>query len=219
MVTSMSLKKYALSTILIYGIAFFIPGFFVTSGLAIPATTISYILGAIVMILLYFRQKEPLSFEQKQSKLSAVFIYGLVGIIVAILLQNVAISIESFFGEGTPSQNTENIINIILQNPIFALAAMVGGPIMEEFVFRRALVGIIAKYSNVWVGVIVSAVAFAFAHNDNHLLVYMFLGLFFSGLYALTGRIWTSMITHVGMNTLVIIVQLLVHYGHITVPS
>lgn len=89
---------------------------------------------------------------------------------------------------------------------------------MEEFVFRRALVGIIANYSNIWIGVIVSAVAFAFAHSDNHLLVYILLGLFFSGLYALTGRIWTSMITHVGMNTLVIIIQLLVHAGYIKVP-
>ncbi len=94
-------------------------------------------------------------------------------------MQNFAVFIESLFGEVAASENTENIISIILQNPIFALAAMVGGPIMEEFVFRRALVGIIAKYSNIWVGVIVSAVAFAFAHSDNHLLVYILLGLFF----------------------------------------
>ncbi|EAA0301692.1 CPBP family intramembrane metalloprotease, partial [Listeria monocytogenes] len=38
------------------------------------------------------------------------------------------------------------------------------------------------------------------------------------GLYALTGSIWTSMITHVGMNTLVIIIQLLLHYGYIQMP-
>ncbi|EAC9629211.1 CPBP family intramembrane metalloprotease, partial [Listeria monocytogenes] len=33
-----------------------------------------------------------------------------------------------------------------------------------------------------------------------------------------TGSIWTSMITHVGMNTLVIIIQLLLHYGYIQMP-
>ena len=170
------------------------------------------------MIFLYFKQNEPLSFERKQPKVSAIIVYGLTGIIAAILLQNFAVFIESLFGEVAASQNTENIITIILQNPIFALAAMIGGPIMEEFVFRRALVGTIANYSNIWIGVIVSAVAFAFAHSDNHLLVYILLGLFFSGLYALTGRIWTSMITHVGMNTLVIIIQLLVHAGYIKVP-
>lgn len=89
---------------------------------------------------------------------------------------------------------------------------------MEEFVFRRALVGIIGKYTNVWIGVGISAMAFAFAHNDGHLLVYLFLGLFFSGLYAYTGSIWTSMITHVGMNSLVVVIQLLVYKGYIQLP-
>ena len=202
----MSLSKYSLSTILTYGIVFFLPIAFVPSGHQVAATTIGYLAGAAIMFFLYFKQTEPLSFEHKKTKVSAILIYGL------------AIFIESFFGEVSASQNTENIIAIVVQNPLFALAAMVGGPIMEEFVFRRALVGIIGKYSNVWVGVVVSAVAFAFAHNDNHLLVYIFLGLFFSGLYALTGSIWTSMITHVGMNTLVIIIQLLLHYGYIQMP-
>ncbi len=214
----MSLSKYSLSTILTYGIVFFLPIAFVPSGHQVAATTIGYLAGAAIMFFLYFKQTEPLSFEHKKTKVSAILIYGLTGIVAAILLQNLAIFIESFFGEDSASQNTENIIAIVVQNPLFALAAMVGGPIMEEFVFRRALVGIIGKYSNVWVGVVVSAVAFAFAHNDNHLLVYIFLGLFFSGLYALTGSIWTSMITHVGMNTLVIIIQLLLHYGYIQMP-
>ena len=184
----MSLSKYSLSTILTYGIVFFLPIAFVPSGHQVAATTIGYLAGAAIMFFLYFKQTEPLSFEHKKTKVSAILIYGLTGIVAAILLQNLAIFIESFFGEVSASQNTENIIAIVVQNPLFALAAMVGGPIMEEFVFRRALVGIIGKYSNVWVGVVVSAVAFAFAHNDNHLLVYIFLGLFFSGLYALTGR-------------------------------
>jgi len=209
----MSLSKYSLSTILTYGIVFFLPIAFVPSGHQVAATTIGYLAGAAIMFFLYFKQTEPLSFEHKKTKVSAILIYGLTGIVAAILLQNLAMYIEV-----SASQNTENIIAIVVQNPLFALAAMVGGPIMEEFVFRRALVGIIGKYSNVWVGVVVSAVAFAFAHNDNHLLVYIFLGLFFSGLYALTGSIWTSMITHVGMNTLVIIIQLLLHYGYIQMP-
>ncbi|WP_430611259.1 CPBP family intramembrane glutamic endopeptidase [Enterococcus sp. DIV0876] len=214
----MSLSKYSFATILTYGIVFFLPGAFVSAGLAVPATTIGYLVGAVMMVGLYFFQKEPLSFEHHRSKPSAIFIYGLSGIIIAILLQNVAVFIESLFGEVTASENTANIIQIILHQPLFALAAMVGGPIMEEFVFRRALVGIIGKYTHVGIGIGISAIAFAFAHNDGHLLVYIFLGLFFSGLYALTGSIWTSMITHVGMNTLVVIVQLLVYHGYIQVP-
>ncbi|OTN75601.1 hypothetical protein A5886_000676 [Enterococcus sp. 8G7_MSG3316] len=214
----MSLSKYSFATILTYGIVFFLPSAFVSAGLAVPATTIGYLVGAIIMFVLYFFQKEPLSFEHHRSKSSAILIYGLSGIILAILLQNVAVFLESLMGEVTPSENTANIIQIIVHQPLFALAAMVGGPIMEEFVFRRALVGIIGKYTNVWIGVGISAVAFAFAHNDGHLLVYLFLGLFFSGLYAYTGSIWTSMITHVGMNSLVVVIQLLVYKGYIQLP-
>lgn len=215
----MSLTKYSLATILCYGIVFFSPLLFTNPSQTILATTIGYILGAAIMIYLYFKQNDPLSFEGNHTSTSHIIIYGLVGIIVAVMLQNVAAYAESFFGEVAPSQNTQNIIQIIIQRPVFALAAMVGGPIMEEFVFRRALVGIIAKYSNVWIGVGVSSVLFAFAHADNHLLVYILLGLFFSGLYAYTGKIWTSMITHVGMNSLVIIVQLILYYGNIPLPN
>ena len=73
------------------------------------------------MIFLYFKQNEPLSFERKQPKVSAIIVYGLTGIIAAILLQNFAVFIESLFGEVAASQNTENIITIILQNPILPL--------------------------------------------------------------------------------------------------
>ena len=208
MISLMSLKKYALSTILIYGVAFFIPVAFISSGATIPATTVSYIAGAILMIFLYFKQNEPLSFERKQPKVSAIIVYGLTGIIAAILLQNFAVFIESLFGEVAASQNTENIITIILQNPIFALAAMIGGPIMEEFVFRRAIFGSLEKRFGFFLPALLSSALFAFAHNDGHYLLYAGLGCLFCGMYRYSGRIWTSMITHVGMNLLVILTQL-----------
>ncbi len=99
------------------------------------------------------------------------------------------------FGEATPSENTQNIIQMIMEAPAFILATTVAGPIMEEFVFRRSILGIISRYSNFWVGAVISSLLFAFAHNDGHLLIYFFLGFFFSLEYKATGRIWTSMIT------------------------
>ncbi|HCO04648.1 MAG TPA: CPBP family intramembrane metalloprotease, partial [Enterococcus faecalis] len=45
--------------------------------------------------------------------------------------------------------------------------------------------------------------------------VYFFMGFFFALLYKQTGKIWTSVIAHCGMNTIVIIVQLLLHNGTI----
>lgn len=52
------------------------------------------------------------------------------------------------FGKATPSENTQNIIQMIMEAPAFILATTVAGPIMEEFVFRRSILGIISRYSN-----------------------------------------------------------------------
>ena len=64
----MSLSKYSLSTILTYGIVFFLPIAFVPSGHQVAATTIGYLAGAAIMFFLYFKQTEPLSFEHKKPK-------------------------------------------------------------------------------------------------------------------------------------------------------
>ena len=218
----MSLKKYSFLSIFCYGLIFISPLILASIGLVkstselITATAGMYILGAVVLAIFYFKQREPLAIESAVKKASApkIVIYGLVGIFVALILQSFAVMLESvLFGEATPSENTQNIIQMIMEAPAFILATTVAGPIMEEFVFRRSILGIISRYSNFWVGAVISSLLFAFAHNDGHLLIYFFLGFFFSLEYKATGRIWTSMITHVGMNTLVVLVQLAVQKG------
>ncbi|PQF08113.1 CPBP family intramembrane metalloprotease [Enterococcus faecium] len=218
----MSLKKYSFFSIFCYGLIFISPLILASIGLVkstselITATAVMYILGAVVLAIFYFKQREPLAIESavKKASVPKIVIYGLVGIFVALLLQSIAVMLESvLFGEATPSENTQNIIQMIMEAPAFILATTVAGPIMEEFVFRRSILGIISRYSNFWVGAVISSLLFAFAHNDGHLLIYFFLGFFFSLEYKATGRIWTSMITHVGMNTLVVLVQLAVQKG------
>ncbi|MDU0319333.1 MULTISPECIES: type II CAAX endopeptidase family protein [unclassified Enterococcus] len=218
----MSLKKYSFLSIFCYGLIFISPLILASIGLVkstselITATAVMYILGAVVLAIFYFKQPEPLAIESavKKASVPKIVIYGLVGIFVALLLQSIAVMLESvLFGEATPSENTQNIIQMIMEAPAFILATTIAGPIMEEFVFRRSILGIISRYSNFWVGAVISSLLFAFAHNDGHLLIYFFLGFFFSLEYKATGRIWTSMITHVGMNTLVVLVQLAVQKG------
>ena len=215
----MSLKKYSFLSIFCYGLIFISPLILASIGLVkstselITATAVMYILGAVVLAIFYFKQREPLAIESavKKASVPKIVIYGLVGIFVALILQSIAVMLESvLFGEATPSENTQNIIQMVMEAPAFILATTVAGPIMEEFVFRRSILGIISRYSNFWVGAVISSLLFAFAHNDGHLLIYFFLGFFFSLEYKATGRIWTSMITHVGMNTLVVLVQLAV---------
>ena len=218
----MSLKKYSFLSIFCYGLIFISPLILASIGLVkstselITATAVMYILGAVVLAIFYFKQREPLAIESavKKASVPKIVIYGLVGIFVALLLQSIAVMLESvLFGEATPSENTQNIIQMIMEAPAFILATTIAGPIREEFIFRRSILGSISRYSNFWVGAVISSLLFAFAHNDGHLLIYFFLGFFFSLEYKATGRIWTSMITHVGMNTLVVLVQLAVQKG------
>ena len=220
----MSLKKYSFASIFCYGLIFLSPLILSSIGIihtvtgVITATTIDDIIGAVLLAFFYFKQNEPLPLEAAIPKASTpkIILYGFVGIFIALILQALAVTLETLlFGNSAPSENTQNIIQMILEAPAFLIATTVAGPVMEEFVFRRSILGIVGKYTNFWIGAIVSSLLFAFAHNDGHLLIYFFLGFFFSLQYKATGRIWTSMITHVGMNTLVVVVQIAVQKGWI----
>lgn len=89
---------------------------------------------------------------------------------------------------------------------VFILVIIVVGLIMEEFVFCCSILGIISWYLNFWVGVVVSFLLFVFVYNDGYLLIYFFLGFFFSLEYKVIGWIWILMIIYVGMNILVVFV-------------
>ena len=156
----MSLKKYSFLSIFCYGLIFISPLILASIGLVkstselITATAVMYILGAVVLAIFYFKQREPLAIESAVKKASApkIVICGLVGIFVALILQSIAVMLESvLFGEATPSENTQNVIQMIMEAPAFILATTVAGPIMEELVFSRSILGIISRYSNFWV--------------------------------------------------------------------
>lgn len=220
----MSIKKISLLSILVYFVTFFSPFIFVliSKDILVLGMTFAYILGSCLMIFLYFKGNEPTLLE-KNAKLSSpvfIFLLGISGIFLAMILQGIIFSIESIFTGAPPSsQNTQNIISIILKNPFFVLATTIGGPIMEEFVFRRSLISLLQPYSGFWLGAGISSAVFSLAHQDGHFLVYFCIGLFFAIIYKMTGKIWTSIIAHCGMNTLVVLVQLAIHYGWIPVPN
>lgn len=206
----MSYKKYTFLTLFIYFIAFIAPSFAFTLQQSLMILTVSYIVGAFALIRLYQNQTTLLPFEEEKMAKGRIWILGLVGIFLAIILQNVAMNIEIFFGGSLESENTNEILALVMQQPLVMLAVAIGGPIMEELVFRRAILGAVTRKTNVWIGVIISSLLFALIHQDGHLLLYSSLGAFFSLQYVITGSIWTSIITHVGMNTLVVLANILV---------
>ncbi|EOH92433.1 hypothetical protein UAW_03098 [Enterococcus haemoperoxidus ATCC BAA-382] len=226
MPTNLSIKKLSFTMILLYGIVFFSPFLFkpFSRDIMISATTVTYILGAVLMIWLYFKNKKTANtlVEQEAKLTSPVFtlLLGFSGIFIAMIIQAIVFSIETTITGAKPSsENTQNIIAVILANPLFILATTIGGPIMEEFVFRRSLIGLTEAYTGFWISAIISSSLFSVIHQDGHFFVYFFMGFFFAVLYKMTGKIWTSIIAHCGMNTLVVIAQLMLHYGNIELPK
>ncbi|QQV79629.1 CPBP family intramembrane metalloprotease [Enterococcus faecalis] len=91
------------------------------------------------------------------------------------------------------------------------MATTIGGPIMEEFVFRYAFIHLIQPFTNFWIAATVSSAIFFTRTCRWSLFLFISLWDFFlcSFVQANWKKIWTSIIAHCGMNTIVIIVQLL----------
>lgn len=226
MPSNLSIKKLSIITILLYVFVFFSPYIFApfSKNIMITGTTFTYIIGAVLMIWLYLKNKSSAAITiEKDARLTSpvfIFLLGVSGIFLAMIIQTVVFSIETAItGEQPNSQNTQTIITVILTNPLFILATTIGGPIMEEFVFRRSLIGLTEPYTGFWFATIISSSLFSVIHQDGHFFVYFFMGFFFAVLYKQTGKIWTSIIAHCGMNTVVVIVQLVAHYANLDLPS
>lgn len=209
----MSTKRYLFLTIFTYGLVLFSPVIFAPFIGAnvqqlIQISTVSYIAGAL-LLLLYWKKSQPLTIERTNRSGISSILLGLVSILISLVLQMVLLQIETrLTNQPAASQNTQNIVQLIQENSVFIIATTVAGPIMEEMVFRRAIFGSLNERFGFLLPAIISSLLFALAHQDGHYLLYGGLGFFFCWLYQYTGKIWTSMITHVGMNLIVIIAQL-----------
>lgn len=208
----MTIKHYFFSQSSLYLVIFFSPLFLQpfnpSDSFRIIFTTISYLIGAGLMIYFSPSLREVPVVEQKTvSSQKAILIWGIYGLFLAFLAQFVAGSIDRFFWESGQSQNTANIAQLIRSSPFFLIAVSIAGPIMEEFIFRRSLIGFLSQYLPPIIGALISSVLFAFVHADGHLLVYFSMGMVFYYLYQKTGSIWTSIIAHCAMNFCVMLLQ------------
>ncbi|EOH98018.1 CPBP family intramembrane glutamic endopeptidase [Enterococcus pallens] len=209
----MSTKRYLFLTIFTYGLVLFSPVIFAPFIGAnvqqlIQISTVSYIAGAL-LLLLYWKKSQPLTIERTNRSGISSILLGLASILISLVLQMVLLQIETrLTNQPAASQNTQNIVQLMQENSVFIIATTVAGPIMEEMVFRRAIFGSLNERFGFLLPAIISSLLFALAHQDGHYLLYGGLGFFFCWLYQYTGKIWTSMITHVGMNLIVIIAQL-----------
>ncbi|KRM24379.1 CPBP family intramembrane glutamic endopeptidase [Latilactobacillus graminis] len=166
-------------------------------------TTIVDCLGAIW--LLYLNQRTATnSLEQRPLKHKSILIWGLCGIVLTLLVQMLASIFEQNILHVTAkSLNTISLMSSMKKQPFLILATTIAAPVMEEITFRKALFGGLANHLNDFIAAIIASLLFAFLHQDGHLLIYTAIGLFLCWLYRKTGSIFSTIISHAGMNLMV----------------
>lgn len=210
----MSINKNALMTVFFFLLALNSPSLFnalnFSKSNTINGTTVMYFLGAIILYFIHLNTNKKNTLSEEKGPIQKIIILGIIGIFASMFLQVILMSIEIIvFKQTVGSQNTTDIVGYVKKTPYFLLAVSIAGPIMEEYVFRFSLINFLNQKLDIWSSAVVSSLLFAVMHNDGHYLLYGGLGFFFFILYKKTGSIYTSMITHVGMNTVVMITQLM----------
>ena len=210
----MSINKNTLWTVFAYACVLMSPAFFlglpfIPNTMLANLTAVMYILGAIILTAINVKTNKSNTLSEKKDDYGLIVSLGLIAIVGSYFLQMIVVLIEVFvFKMPIESENTQNIAAIIRNSPFFMLAVMIGGPIMEEFVFRFSIINFLNQKLNIWVSAIISSFLFAAIHNDGHYLRYGSLGFLFFLVYKKTGSLLTAIIAHAGMNSFVVILQL-----------
>jgi membrane protease YdiL (CAAX protease family) len=165
---------------------------------------------ALVITLILLRKDMELSYRHEdRSPVPIAILWAFIGVFLALFAQGLAATIENkLFGIEYGSQNTEFLVEIAKVTPIFIIVTSIIGPILEEIIFRKILFGTLHKRFNFFIAALLSSVIFAIVHMDfMHLLIYTAMGFTFAFLYVKTKRIIVPIITHVVMNTFVVLIQ------------
>lgn len=204
--------------ILFYLIAQFLPAIIISlaptnfqTEAYVYGTIFSFTLGAIVMLLLNRKStiRNSLTLSPSLPRKSVLY-WGLAGIPLVLFAQYMANLIETLLlGIPIDSVNTQNILVFVDNYPIYIIVVSIMGPIMEEFVFRKVIFGFLYDLTGGIGAAVISSLIFAFMHFDGHILLYSAMAFVFCFLYSKTKNIATPIITHIIMNTVVIVVNIL----------
>lgn len=169
---------------------------------------IGFALGLII-ILIILKPEMTKPSEPGAADIPTVILWTIVGIFMAFAAQIISANIEiQLLGITTSSENTQGIMDITRQIPLFMIVTAIFAPILEEIVFRKIIFGSLYKRMNFFFAGTISALIFGFIHLEPiHILVYASMGFVFAFLYVKTKRIIVPILVHMGMNTVVVLVQ------------
>lgn len=220
----------AILTVLVYALAQFLPGILLRSGLfgeksglelarfSIYLQVILFIVAAIIIILMHQWIKNPTKLELGHKEPKRYIIgWALLGFFIVMVYQViVSLIYTAIFGGQQVSPNTERLMEVARQLPVFIILISIVGPILEEYVFRKVLFGELYnafkgnRVVSFIIATVISSLIFALAHNDFKFIpIYFGMGVIFSLAYVITKRIAVPIIIHMVQNGLVVLFQVL----------
>lgn len=181
--------------------------------------TVTPILIFGVLAFLYNKTIKEAPFKWSQFKLKDIGIGTMITIL--IILSNMGISlIGEEFSYAANSENQDTINKLTVSFPILTfIATVIIAPVVEEFFYRKLIMGHIFKdYAKT--GLFISSILFGLSHfstnslinnfNPFNLLTYIVMGFFFGLVYYKTKRIEASIVTHLINNLMSTVIVMLV---------
>ncbi|QKS70278.1 CPBP family intramembrane metalloprotease [Paenalkalicoccus suaedae] len=162
----------------------------------------------IISAIAYRAPKNPAIADQRMD-VGGTIGWSLIGIVLAFAAQYIAAILQmTLLGIEPGSENTQQIVDMTNAVPILAFAVAIFGPVSEEIVFRMVIFGALLKRFGFWIAAVGNGLIFAVVHWDfENILVYLAMAIVFSYLYYRTGRIIVPIVAHIGINSFVMLVQ------------
>jgi len=163
----------------------------------------------LVLVLVY---KTNLFLTRKICIRKKDFLYALYTLILKMVISVGTVAIFAYIGIDTAmsTPNQEKFDAFMMKFVAFGVIyGVICAPIIEEFIFRKVMLGHIFKEKK-YIGLIISTILFSFLHfvsgfSLSGLIMYTSLGLVFGWLYIKTGRIETTIIIHMINNLITIL--------------
>lgn len=160
------------------------------------------LLGAIILWFALRRRPVISSMGLKKPRVISLPLAVVAGIGMSCVVGYVMMFIDSLAPELMESYNDSMEVTYNLQDVIpYALAGVVGAPLIEELFFRHLVGGRISRALPKAVAILLSSAVFGLVHQHPLQMVYAgVLGFVMACVYFAYDSIWTSIFFHVGFN-------------------